>query len=127
MLGACALFSKTWIEVSGSSPRDVAKQLKEQQLVMRGHRDESMYKELKRIIPTAAAFGGLCIGLLSVTADLLGMWCSMGLYCNRRNWKWNGDLVGGHDHLSVLWDIRQGAAWAGRGCVLLVLEGMGVQ
>jgi len=72
MLGACAMFSKTWIEVSGSSPRDVAKQLKEQQLVMRGHRDESMYKELKRIIPTAAAFGGLCIGLLSVTADLLG-------------------------------------------------------
>ncbi|KAJ3384297.1 translocon subunit [Lobulomyces angularis] len=72
MLSACAMFSKTWIEVSGSSPRDVAKQLKEQQLVMRGHRDESMYKELKRIIPTAAAFGGLCIGLLSVTADLLG-------------------------------------------------------
>lgn len=72
MLGACALFSKTWIEVSGSSPRDVAKSLKEQQLVMRGHRDESMYKELKRIIPTAAAFGGLCIGALTVTADLLG-------------------------------------------------------
>lgn len=39
---------------------------------MRGHRDDSMYKELKRIIPTAAAFGGLCIGLLSVFADLLG-------------------------------------------------------
>lgn len=72
MLSACALFSKTWIEVSGSSPRDVAKQLKEQQLVMRGHREQSMYKELKRIIPTAAAFGGLCIGALSVTADLLG-------------------------------------------------------
>ncbi|KAJ3299385.1 translocon subunit [Borealophlyctis nickersoniae] len=72
MLGACALFSKTWIEVSGSSPRDVAKQLRDQQLVMRGHRDGSMYKELKRIIPTAAAFGGLCIGALSVAADLLG-------------------------------------------------------
>lgn len=28
MLTACALFSKTWIEVSGSSARDVAKQLK---------------------------------------------------------------------------------------------------
>jgi len=72
MLSACALFSKTWIEVSGSSPRDVAKQLKDQQLVMRGHRDASMYKELKRIIPTAAAFGGLCIGALSVSADMLG-------------------------------------------------------
>ena len=32
MLSACALFSKTWIEVSGSSANDVAKQLKEQQM-----------------------------------------------------------------------------------------------
>lgn len=29
----CAMFSKTWIEVSGSGPRDIAKQLKDQQLV----------------------------------------------------------------------------------------------
>ena len=72
MLIACAVFSKTWIEVSGSSPRDVAKQLKEQGLVMAGHRDQSMYKELKRVIPTAAAFGGACIGALSVASDLMG-------------------------------------------------------
>lgn len=72
MVTTCALFSKTWIEVSGSSPRDVAKQLKEQQMVMAGHREQSMYKELKRVIPVAAAFGGACIGLLSVVSDLLG-------------------------------------------------------
>ncbi|KAI9862880.1 MAG: translocon subunit [Trichoglossum hirsutum] len=72
MLVACAVFSKTWIEVSGSSPRDVAKQLKEQGLVMAGHREQSMYKELKRVIPVAAAFGGACIGALSVASDLLG-------------------------------------------------------
>ncbi|KAL8676643.1 MAG: hypothetical protein Q9186_006854 [Xanthomendoza sp. 1 TL-2023] len=72
MLVACALFSKTWIEVSGSAPRDVAKQLKEQGLVMAGHREQSMYKELKRVIPTAAAFGGACIGGLSVASDMLG-------------------------------------------------------
>ena len=72
MLTACAVFSKTWIEVSGSSPRDVAKQLKDQGLVMAGHRDQSMYRELKRIIPTAAAFGGACIGALSVASDLMG-------------------------------------------------------
>jgi SecY len=72
MLSACALFSKTWIEVSGSGPRDVAKQLKDQQMVMAGHREGSMYKELKRVIPTAAAFGGAILGLLSVAADLLG-------------------------------------------------------
>lgn len=50
----------------------VAKQLKEQQMVMRGHRDNSMIHELNRYIPTAAAFGGLCIGALSVLADFLG-------------------------------------------------------
>ena len=31
-----------------------------------------MYKELKRVIPTATAFGGAILGLLSVAADLLG-------------------------------------------------------
>ncbi|OLL25448.1 Protein transport protein SEC61 subunit alpha [Neolecta irregularis DAH-3] len=72
MVSICAVFSKTWIEVSGSSPRDVAKQLKAQNMVIAGHREQSMYKELKRVIPTAAAFGGACIGLLSVASDLLG-------------------------------------------------------
>ena len=48
MLGSCAFFSKTWIDVSGSSAKDVAKQLKEQQMVMRGHREASMIHELNR-------------------------------------------------------------------------------
>lgn len=39
MLAACALFSKTWIEVSGSSANDVAKQLKDQSYFVQGHRD----------------------------------------------------------------------------------------
>jgi protein transport protein SEC61 subunit alpha len=33
MLSACALFSETWIEVSARGPRDVAKRLKDQQMV----------------------------------------------------------------------------------------------
>lgn len=41
-------------------------------MVMRGHREQSMVHELNRYIPTAAAFGGLCIGALSVLADFLG-------------------------------------------------------
>ena len=31
-----------------------------------------MYKELKRVIPTAAAFGGAVIGALSFFSDMLG-------------------------------------------------------
>jgi len=72
MLGSCALFSRLWITVSGSSAKDVAKQLRDQQMVIGGHREESMEKVLNRYIPTAAAFGGLCIGALSVFADFLG-------------------------------------------------------
>ena len=32
--------------------------------VMAGHREGSMYKEFKCVIPTAAAFGGAILGLL---------------------------------------------------------------
>jgi len=41
-------------------------------MTIAGHREQSMYKELKRVIPTAAAFGGACIGALSVVSDLIG-------------------------------------------------------
>ncbi|KAG1341923.1 protein transport protein Sec61 subunit alpha [Cocos nucifera] len=69
---SCAIFSKTWIEVSGSSARDVAKQLKEQQMVMPSHRESNLQEELNRYIPTAAAFGGMCIGASTVVADFMG-------------------------------------------------------
>ncbi|CAL9733747.1 protein transport protein Sec61p [Monosporozyma servazzii] len=72
VLGSCALFSKTWIEISGTSPRDVAKQFKEQGMVINGKRETNVYKELKKIIPTAAMFGGATIGALSIGSDLLG-------------------------------------------------------
>jgi len=72
ILISCALFSKTWIEVSGSSPKDVARQLQEQGMVIRGFRESSSIQVLSRYIPIAAAFGGMCIGALSVIADFMG-------------------------------------------------------
>lgn len=72
ILTSCAVFSKTWIEVSGASSRDVAKQLRDAQMVMKGHRDTALVHVLNRYIPTAAAFGGMCIGALSVIADFMG-------------------------------------------------------
>mmetsp|Transcript_36841 Transcript_36841/g.95075 ORF Transcript_36841/g.95075 Transcript_36841/m.95075 type:complete len:474 (-) Transcript_36841:182-1603(-) len=72
VLISCALFSKTWIDVSGTSARDVAKQLKDQQMMMPGYRDSDLPRVLNRYIPTAAAFGGACIGALTVVADFLG-------------------------------------------------------
>ena len=108
MLGSCALFSRTWIYVSGSSAKDVAKQLKDQQMIVVGHRDDSTEKVLNRYIPTAAAFGGLCIGALSVFADFLGMCmlsCSPSLltcYVYRRYWLRHGYPACRHHHLPVL-------------------------
>mmetsp|Transcript_36839 Transcript_36839/g.95066 ORF Transcript_36839/g.95066 Transcript_36839/m.95066 type:complete len:474 (-) Transcript_36839:226-1647(-) len=72
VLVSCALFSKTWIEVSGSSPRDVAKNLRDQQMCFKGYRDASLVHVLDMYIPTAAAFGGMCIGMLTIVADFLG-------------------------------------------------------
>jgi len=72
VLGSCALFSKIWIDVSGSSARDVVRQFKDENMIIEGMRDESMVRHLNRYIPTAAAFGGMCIGALSIVADFMG-------------------------------------------------------
>ena len=71
-LTACAIFGRMWTEVSGTSVRDVARQMKENQIVMKGHRDTATARVLGRYIPTAAALGGVCIGFLSVVADYIG-------------------------------------------------------
>ena len=54
------------------SARDVAKQLMDQDMIIEGMREESMVRYLNRYIPTAAAFGGMCIGALSIFADFMG-------------------------------------------------------
>lgn len=68
----CALFSKLWIEISGEGPKDIAKRLKNEEMVLTGHRNTSVVKVLTRYIPIAAACGGIMIGLLTVIADFLG-------------------------------------------------------
>ncbi|OIR58134.1 MAG: protein transporter SEC61 subunit alpha [Amphiamblys sp. WSBS2006] len=71
-LGMSAFLSRMWIEVSGSSPADVAKKLKTQGMTMRGHREGSTKRELEKIIPVAACLGGIVIASLCVAADLAG-------------------------------------------------------
>merc|ERR1712232_289250 len=72
----CAHLLRTLLKdldkVSGSSSRDVAKQLRDQQMIFKGHRDASLLHVLDMYIPTAAAFGGMCIGMLTIVADFLG-------------------------------------------------------
>jgi len=68
----CALFSKLWIEISGEGPKDIAKKLKSENMVIAGSRSASLVKTLERYIPVAAALGGIMIGLLTVLADFIG-------------------------------------------------------
>lgn len=72
ILISCALFSKTWIEVSGSGVSDVAKNLTDQGYSIKGFRDSNIKELLKRYIPIAATFGGMCIGALTIFADFVG-------------------------------------------------------
>ncbi len=72
ILISCALFSKTWIEVSGSGVNDVAKQLKDEGYFIDKIREDNTALVLKRYIPTAATFGGMCIGALTIFADFVG-------------------------------------------------------
>ena len=63
MLSCCALFSKTWIEVAGSSARDVAKQLKAQQMFMVGHRESSFRRSstaTSPLPPRSAVCASVC-------------------------------------------------------------------
>jgi len=73
VLISCAVFSKTWIEVSGSAPKDVARQLESQGMVFKGYRPGNAIKVLELYIPIAASFGGMCIGALTVMADFMGV------------------------------------------------------
>ena len=74
ILLACGLFSKTWVELSGKSARDIAKQLRDNQYFLEGIREseENVYQQLNRTIPAAATLGGMCIGLLTIFADFMG-------------------------------------------------------
>lgn len=72
VLLSCAWFSRIWINVSGASPKDVSAELIRRGLVVEGYRESTQINQLEKYIPTAAAFGGMCIGALTVMADFLG-------------------------------------------------------
>lgn len=74
VLTTCALFSKMWIEINKTTARDVAKKLREEGKFLKQARqnEDDMAVALNKYIPTAAAFGGLCIGSLTILADFLG-------------------------------------------------------
>lgn len=69
---SCAVLGRLWLEVSGMSSKDVVKNLVAQDMYVDGYRDGPMKDYFERYIPTAAALGGCCVGILTVTADMMG-------------------------------------------------------
>jgi protein transport protein SEC61 subunit alpha len=71
ILATCALFSKTWAEISGQSPSNVYKNLKDQGYTGMGG-DYLMKKRLEMKINTASILSGIFVGVLTIVADFLG-------------------------------------------------------
>lgn len=86
ILLSCSLFSKAWIEVSGTGPKEVCKSLTQQDITAAGGSDKMLFKKLNRYIPIAAALGGVCVGVLTILADFLGAIGSGKLIFNFRHW-----------------------------------------
>jgi protein transport protein SEC61 subunit alpha len=66
MLVSCAVAARTWTNVSLQGPRQVARRLREQNLVIARHRENQTEGVLRKTIPLAATIGGFLIGGLTV-------------------------------------------------------------
>jgi protein transport protein SEC61 subunit alpha len=73
-LSSAGVIAYYYVNVGGKSAEDVARSLKAQHLTLKGHRDDqkAIERKLDRLIPIAAALGGILTGLLSFIADFLG-------------------------------------------------------
>jgi len=75
MLGSCAYFSSIWVEVSGSTAKDIAKKWEKDGISLKKHRSNraEIEKRLSQYIRIASTFGGVCVGALTVFADFMGV------------------------------------------------------
>ncbi|CAI5757882.1 unnamed protein product [Candida verbasci] len=65
-------FANKWSFISGSSPRDISKQFKDQGISISGKRDVSITKEFNRIIPVASVSGAFIIAVVAVIGEFFG-------------------------------------------------------
>lgn len=65
-------FADKWSKISGSSPKDISKQFKDQGISISGKRDISITKELSRVIPVASVSGAFVLAVLALVGEYLG-------------------------------------------------------
>lgn len=66
------VFANFWSYMSGSAPKDIAKQFKEQSIIIAGKRDVSIAKELTKTVPVASVTGGALLAAISLVGELVG-------------------------------------------------------
>lgn len=92
---ASATFGRYWYTMSGSSGKDLAKQFKDQDIVVAGHRDATVGKELNKMISSASVIGSTLLGAIIGFTESTGF--SKGLV--------SGVVVGVLSSLSLLEQI----------------------
>lgn len=97
------IFGRYWFSMSGSSGKDLAKQFKEQDIVVVGHRDVTVAKELNKMISSASLIGSAILGLVVGVAEGTGV--SQGLVA--------GVVVGVLSALSLLEQVMSEYQQAG--------------
>lgn len=86
-VGMATAFSMEWYAMAGSSGKDLARQFKDQEISVVGHRDATVGRELNRLISQASLAGSLILSALVGGAESLGITngvlsgVSIGLLC----------------------------------------------
>lgn len=66
------IFGRFWFNMSGSSGKDLAKQFKDQDIVVVGHRDATVAKELNKMISSASLIGSFALGAIVSIVEATG-------------------------------------------------------
>lgn len=67
------LFGRFWFNMSGSNGKDLAKQFKDQDIVVVGHRDATVAKELNKLISSASLTGSFALGAIISIIEATGV------------------------------------------------------
>lgn len=70
MFVSAGILCRAWIDVSDLSPAQAAKQLKRNNMTLKGHRGLKTEETMRKYIPTAALLGGLCTCLVVLLSNL---------------------------------------------------------
>jgi preprotein translocase SecY subunit len=76
MIGACVIFAKIWLEVSGMDPRSVAQQLVDSGMQISGFRRSvrPIQNVLEKYIPTVTILGAITVGFVASFSDFFGVY-----------------------------------------------------